>query len=97
MRARTSKRQEAEIKLGVHILNQMTRLGLSESVGRKQEKWGTLFQNIFVQQRLSMWNWCTNKHFDKNIVGLLFFHHFHLKIWLSWHLAQQGKVQVVIK
>ena len=41
--------------------------------------------------------WCTNRHFDKNIVGLLFFHHFHLKIWLSWHLAQQGKVQVVIK
>ena len=33
----------------------------------------------------------------KNIGGLLFFHHFHLKIWLSWHLAQQGKVQVVIK
>ena len=53
MRARTSKRQEAEIKLGVHILNQMTRLGLSDSVklGRKQEKRGTLFQNIFVQQR----------------------------------------------
>ena len=42
-------------------------------------------------------HWCTNRHFDKNIVGLLFFHHFHLKIWLSWHLAQQGKVQVVIK
>ena len=39
----------------------------------------------------------TNRHFDENIVGLLFFHHFHLKIWLSWHLAQQGKVQVVIK
>ena len=32
LRARTSKRQEAEIKLGVHILNQMTRLGLSDSV-----------------------------------------------------------------
>ena len=42
-------------------------------------------------------HWCTNRHFDKNIVGLLFFHYFHLKIWLSWHLAQQGKVQVVIK
>ena len=28
---------------------------------------------------------------------MLFFHHFHLKIWLLWHLAQQGKVQVVIK
>ena len=39
----------------------------------------------------------TNRHFDKKIGGLLFFHHFHLKIWLSWHLAQQGKVQVVIK
>ena len=32
LRARTSKRQEAEIKLGVHILNQMTRLGMSDSV-----------------------------------------------------------------
>ena len=42
-------------------------------------------------------HWCTNRYFDKNIVGLLFLHHFHLKIWLSWHLAQQGKVQVVIK
>ena len=42
-------------------------------------------------------HWCINRHIDKNIVGLLFFHHFHLKIWLSWHLAQQGKVQVVIK
>ena len=42
-------------------------------------------------------HWCTNRHFDKNIVGLVFFHHFHLKIWLSWYLAQQGKVQVVIK
>ena len=42
-------------------------------------------------------HWCTNRHIDKNIAGLLFFHHFHLKIWLSWHLAQQGKVQVVIK
>ena len=30
--ARTSKRQEAEIKLGVHILNQMRRLGMSDSV-----------------------------------------------------------------
>ena len=52
---------------------------------------------------IDQWNpeakghWCTNRHFDKNIVGLLFFHYFHLKIWLSWHLAQQGKVQVVIK
>ena len=35
--ARTSKRQEAEIKLGVHILNQMTRLGMSDSV-RIREK-----------------------------------------------------------
>ena len=43
------------------------------------------------------WHCCTNRHFDKNIPGLLFLHHFHLKIWLSWHLAQQGKVQVVIK
>ena len=42
-------------------------------------------------------HWCTNRHIDKNIARLLFFHHFHLKIWLSWHLAQQGKVQVVIK
>ena len=32
LRARTSKRKEAEIKLGVHILNQMTRLGMSDSV-----------------------------------------------------------------
>ena len=32
LRARTSKRQEAEIKLRVHILNQMTRLGMSDSV-----------------------------------------------------------------
>ena len=32
LRTRTSKRQEAEIKLGVHILNQMTRLGMSDSV-----------------------------------------------------------------
>ena len=32
LRARTSKRQKAEIKLGVHILNQMTRLGMSDSV-----------------------------------------------------------------
>ena len=32
LRARTSKRQEAEIKLGVHILNQMTRLGMSDFV-----------------------------------------------------------------
>ena len=37
LRARTSKRQEAEIKLGVHILNQMTRLGMSDSV-RIREK-----------------------------------------------------------
>ena len=44
-----------------------------------------------------LWHWCTNRDIDKNIAGLLFFHHFHLKIWLSWHLAQQGKVQVVIK
>ena len=43
------------------------------------------------------WHWCTNRHFDKNIAGLLFFHHFHLKIWLSWHLAQQRhKTTVVI-
>ena len=42
-------------------------------------------------------HWCTNRHIDKNIAGLLFFHHSHLKVWLSWHLAQQGKVQVVIK
>ena len=42
-------------------------------------------------------HWCTNRRFDKNIAGLLFFHHFYLKICLSWHLAQQGKVQVVIK
>ena len=46
---------------------------------------------------IKTWHWCTNRHFDKNIAGLLFFYHFHLKIWLSWHLAQQGKVQVVIK
>ena len=32
LRARTSRRQEVEIKLGVHILNQMTRLGMSDSV-----------------------------------------------------------------
>ena len=25
-------------------------------------------------------HWCTNRHFDKNIEGLLFFHDFHLKI-----------------
>ena len=37
LRARTSKRQEEEIKLGVHILNQMTRLGMSDSV-RIREK-----------------------------------------------------------
>ena len=29
---RTSKRQEAEIKLGSHLLNQMTRLGMSDSI-----------------------------------------------------------------
>ena len=32
LRTRTSKRQEAEIKLGIHILNQMTWLGMSDSV-----------------------------------------------------------------
>ena len=32
LRARTSKRQEPEIKLGIHILNQMTRLGMSDFV-----------------------------------------------------------------
>ena len=32
LRVRTSKRQEAEINLGVHILNQMRRLGMSDSV-----------------------------------------------------------------
>ena len=32
LRTRTSKRQEAEIKLGVHTLNQMTRLRMSDSV-----------------------------------------------------------------
>ena len=32
LRARTSKRQEAEIKFGVHLLNQMTRLGMSDSI-----------------------------------------------------------------
>ena len=31
LRARTSKRQEV-VKLGVHILNQITRLGMSDSV-----------------------------------------------------------------
>ena len=50
--------------------------------------------HIFID---STGHWCTNRHIDKNIAGLLFFHHVHLKIWLSWHLAQQGKVQVVIK
>ena len=32
LRDRISKRQEVEIKLRVHILNQMTRLGMSDSV-----------------------------------------------------------------
>ena len=32
LRARTSKREEAEIELGVHLLNQMRRLGMSDSV-----------------------------------------------------------------
>ena len=47
-----------------------------------------------------IWHWCTNRHFDKNIEGLLFFHDFHLKIWLSWHLAQQGigaQIDILIK
>ena len=38
----------------------------------------SFFENINV-----LGYWCTNRHFDKNIGGLLFFHHFHLKIWLS--------------
>ena len=53
-----------------------------------------LMQSLFFHGE---WHWCTNRHFDKNIAGFLFFHYFYLKIWLSWHLAQQGKVQVVIK
>ena len=58
-------------------------------------------------QRGSISFWINDDAIDQGIgaqidiliknAGLLFFHHFHLKIWLSWHLAQQGKVQVVIK
>ena len=66
----------------------------------RQEEYSDLAIQIWLPSVYfigSLGHWCTNRHFDKNIVGLLFFHHFHLKIWLSWHLAQQGKVQVVIK
>ena len=34
----------------------------------------------YLKMNLALGHWCTNRHIDKNIAGLLFFHHSHLKI-----------------
>ena len=92
--------KKVQKKESIHILIDSTGLKIYGEGEWEEAKHGKGRRKGWMKLHLAIdenWHWCTNRYFDKNIVGLLFFHHFHLKIWLSWHLAQQGKVQVVIK